>query len=914
MILRTRKPGDSQILQLIPRSTLSGDFPKHFVDEYTHWLDLNTRELEFRPVGSPWTPAPFNWRLYIHKPGTHAHPRAILQKPGQDSSLIQLIDIRSKTFDMVSSVLSPLESPEYVTITHASHSLEVSLPRLHLSFFVNSNRELECRSIPGYIVDKTQSCGTMFGLKNKLVLCPKPNSPEESLLPRRVIIPEGEISFRMDGDFSGVSINTAAEQHVRWHEYTVDTDLGCLKSNTSLISKLYQCYLHALTSHCLPDPLLGHTGTEEAFYILRSAACRSFQRLDGHDAKLLKLIGNLTPDRVYYPPHLQSMATVRWNDLPALSQHHDFYRIICSILDHAHELEALYDQPAVFNTPHRNQSLLKRAALRNRSYYPSDLQIWEKSSSVDDVKYRSRDISSRGGNSEHVAYGTSWSIWNARPSLDHKLPNLWDLMNSWGSVGPAGSGISFQYSRYWLEFDAARDWFVMHDLCRRVVNDNTQNSRIELLFCLSAAAYGNSKYADMVPILMIFALDNRCRDLIPPSVSSYMLSDGVVPGLTRLKDLVSESALPIELTAAHSLRVGPGLAKAKNSDRHRMAEYDAAIKRESSVVAKSILDQWSDYESVDFCEAWFNKSECNRRIKEYAESISWNIKLKEYALRSQSILQHYRNISIPTTVPYVFTPQFITSNLKAPSFSIRDVLMSRTNDPIPSTDREPFGPFPGPMTPSTEETKCRSPPAGSDNLGTLIEELRNSPQLLLQLYGNELSKSYRERLGQNSFQSAQGAVPSYELLRLYHNECSQRKDNIFSEISASLAPSQEVEKTSGIAGLWPRINPRSILSRLAQSRISTLPDQWKIVFTRYAVALLKYQQSIRLLELLSIQKHEELLRAIEAIRSDVLAESTPDWLLVQVSQFITPQEKRLCKTNVTYANRLRQISWPVQSR
>jgi hypothetical protein len=259
-------------------------------------------------------------------------------------------------------------------------------------------------------------------------------------------------------------------------------------------------------------------------------------------------------------------------------------------------------------------------------------------------------------------------------------------------------------------------------------------------------------------------------------------------------------------------------------------------------------------------------------------------------------------------VPYVFSPQFIISNSKAPSCSIRDVLMSRTNVPTtPSTDGEPF---PGRTTPFAEKKKSSPPPAGSDNLGILIEGLRNSPQPLLQLYGNELSKSYRERLGQNISQSTQGAVPSYELLRLYHDECSQRKDKQFSEISATLAPSQEVEKTSGIAGLWPRITPRFILSQLAQDRIGTLPDPWKIVITRYAVALLKYQQSIRLLELLSIQKHEELLREIEAIRNDVLVESTPDWLLVQVS----PLEAIVLDYNLTTANRLRQISWPVQSR
>jgi hypothetical protein len=99
----------------------------------------------------------------------------------------------------VSGLLSPLESPEYIIATHSSQTLEVSLPRLHLSFFVNANWELECRSMPGYVIDKTQSCGTMFGLRNKLILCPSSNNSEELLLPRRVIIPQGDYYLRDKG-------------------------------------------------------------------------------------------------------------------------------------------------------------------------------------------------------------------------------------------------------------------------------------------------------------------------------------------------------------------------------------------------------------------------------------------------------------------------------------------------------------------------------------------------------------------------------------------------------------------------------------------------------------------------------------------------------------------------------------------
>ena len=330
--------GRTPLLQLIPRGVFVGDFPKDFVNDYVHWLDLRTGEVEFRPVDSPWTPNPSNWRLYVRTD--------IFQRiPGDGATQVYLIDIRSATFRTISRLLSALEPPERIIITRTKKALEASLPRLRLVFFVNPTSELECRSMPGYVIDKYQSSGTMFGLKNQLVLCPSKGS---SWTPRRVIIPLGKIRFGLDGNFPTVSISTGSARKVDWHEYTIDTDLGRLIGNVTLRSKLYQCYLHALTSHCLSDPLLGHTGTEESLSILQSTALLSFKRLSKFDAKLLELISDLTPNRVYYPPRLQSMATVVWNDLPVLSQHHDFHPAVRSIINHAHSMEALYDKPVVF--------------------------------------------------------------------------------------------------------------------------------------------------------------------------------------------------------------------------------------------------------------------------------------------------------------------------------------------------------------------------------------------------------------------------------------------------------------------------------------------------------------------------------------------------------------------------------------
>jgi hypothetical protein len=568
------------------------------------------------------------------------------------------------------------------------------------------------------------------------------------------------------------------------------------------------------------------------------------------------------------------MVTVEWEDLPVLSQHHDFFGAVCSILDHARALEVLYDQPTTFDSQVRDQSLLNRAASRNKLYYPSDLHISEQSLSLNDVEYSSRDAPDHD-TAKRVAYRTSWSIWNARPPLDCSLPNLWDLMSSWDSVGPASNEVSLRYSRYWLEFDAAHDWFVIYDLCRRAKNEDVRKSRIKLSFCLSAAAYSKSKYSNTVPFFIAFALDECYRYLSPPSDLSYTASDGVAPKFGYLKDLVSQYALPMESIPEHFLKLEAKKLKS------RKKKYKEAIGMQSLAIASSISSRWPDYGSVVFPDQWFYEHECRQRIEKYAQSISRNILLREHVLQLQNNLQHHASegVSIPATLPYQFSPRFVTRPT-ASSYSIRDALLSRPN--VPSPFKLSGQPFLGDSITPASATARTPEPVDSDSLEIIIEELQHSQQPLLELYGNELNRSYRELIGQTASQSARVAVPSHELLHLYHNDCSHKKDELFSEILATLAPSQNVEKVNVIAGLWPRITPRSLLRQLAQDRIRTLPDNWKAVIIRYAICLFKYQQSRRLLELSSSQKHDELLRETDSMRSDILAESTPDWLLVQV--------------------------------
>ena len=757
------------------------------MDDRVHWLDLGTGEVEFRPVESPWISHPSNWRLSVRKDDGSLFRRT----SGSNAAIVateDLIDIRSPTFLTISRLLSPLESPERIIITHTitqtNRLLEASLPRMRLLFFVNQDSDLECRSMPGYVIDKVQSCGTMFGLENRLVLCPSNGVSE---MPRRVIIPQGNIVFGSDGDFSRVSISPGSARKVHWYDYTIDTDLGRLTGSLSLRSKLYQCYLHALTNHCLPDPLLGHTGTEESLSILHSAALHSFQRLSKDDAKLLERISNLTPDRVYYPPHRQSMVTVAWNDLPALSQHHDFHPSVRSVLDHAHAMEALQNKPVAFEVPPRHPSLLNRAASRNRAYYPYDLQSsrYPTSSIPEDVIHKSRDQID-GKSAEKAAYRMSWSVWNAQPYLPRKWLNLWNEMQSWRPIGPSDQDISLRYSRYWLTFDAAKDWLGVYDICQQALSRNPQESKFKLAFSLSAASFNSPHLADIVPLILIFATDEHFRGLIRPSASHYELSDGVNPDYSRLQSMVCQFRRPIEQTPAQTLEARVGEWEQTTWER-RKQEYHKVTNEKARVVAQSIVEQWHKRDDhyirlLGLPPQWFNTQSWEESVNEYLQSISRNIQFKAHIHSLQAVLNNYVSATPPIAdQTYKFLPQFSTRSPKATSPSLRHVLMSRvhflqleegfgylhnadqTYKFLPQLSmRSPKATFPSLRSFSPRRVlKSRAHLPQPEGLSYLIQEFRDSGKSLLRLYGDDLQKSYNDLLEKSERFPALHGIPTH---------------------------------------------------------------------------------------------------------------------------------------------------------
>lgn len=245
-----------------------------------------------------------------------------------------MIDPSSPTAVVANRILSSIESCWNIDpiFDRDASSLVLELPRLSISFWVREGETIvKSKNYTGMQIDENQGVGSLIGLSDRLVL-----KPDGGPGFRMILIPRGKVTadYIEALNHVEVSILRPNDSHVRHDSFLIDNKLGCLTDTGSLQSKLYLCWLHALTSHCLSDPLTLRTGTEEALRVLGGAAVRSYPTLDHDSREFLGQIAKCSPRREYYPPHLRVMEQTTWNrNIPPLSQHDDFWPLAKSIYE-----------------------------------------------------------------------------------------------------------------------------------------------------------------------------------------------------------------------------------------------------------------------------------------------------------------------------------------------------------------------------------------------------------------------------------------------------------------------------------------------------------------------------------------------------------------------------------------------------
>ncbi|TQN70504.1 hypothetical protein CSHISOI_04936, partial [Colletotrichum shisoi] len=392
--------------ELVPKRCLRGSLPTKFVEDYVHWWDYTGECVEFRDNNAPWLLATSHWRLVM------AHCGTKWQLVRDDSTLV---DVRSPSAQLFSTIFRPLEDPYWIHIVRrkSDSSVAVELPRARLEFsYAPQQPSILSRQYRGMSVDPGQFVGTLVGLKDKLVL--RDDQPRHPAVParRKVLVLEGGVSFAKTKDHVQVCISKGDAPRV--HAYEVDDRLARLVSNESRQSNLFLGYLHALTSFAIPDPLTERTGTEQALTILSSASVKSFDVLTGENINLLSKVAQLTPGRKFYPANERVMQTVAWDSrLGFLAQHGLFLGHVQSIFEQAERSKFFHPGSYISPPdPELNQvdsHLLQRDSLRSSTFRVSGFGA-ESFSLRHDAPYAARDPAGSSESSQAFKIANSTSV------------------------------------------------------------------------------------------------------------------------------------------------------------------------------------------------------------------------------------------------------------------------------------------------------------------------------------------------------------------------------------------------------------------------------------------------------------------------------------------------------------------------
>ena len=840
---------DGRKYELIPSWHFRDDFPIAFVNDFVHWYDVNHDFLEFRPAEDPWATSPHNWKLT--RDGSNATWSLTKDR-------MSLVGAKSETAKALSNIFSPLEHSlrTHFVFHHLSSSLEIELPRLQLGFTLESRASsIKSRQFRGMFIDPDQSLDTLVGLESKLILKHDKNSN------RLVIVPEGSVSHRSDGDHIRVSIDK--DSATKAHSYHVDRQLGRLIDNGSLQSQLLLCYLHALTSFCLPDPLLLRTGTEQALLILNSAAVRSFDQLEQENIDILHQIAQLTPERSYYPAHERVMQTVNWcTGLGFLAQHGGFYKSVKSIFKQAEGARVFHPEsdivlPALDKL---QPDLLERDCIRSSTFRVSGFGAEDHTIDHDEqYPARDRNQNSVGG---VRAFVISSTIHHGRNTFHYNVPsNLRDQLWAFLSRTSVILGPAHPLPLSPLNYDAtllldppeflSLNWIPLQ---KTLSQESSKVDKSRLMIWLSTLAFAKNADMYLLQTLASFFTVPGMAQIPAPQIASFRLRQGRELRTGKLQKILQPSLLSIHRSPEAQL---PTLTN--KSRKRRQSQFQSNQTRTLNGLISALEFQWpcevpntpvSDG-SVNYTN-YIDVDRAMQAVKPQFKTWFENYRFYKYLGQITKTLENQR-IS-PMMIP---TLSFLVPkwNLKRKKrfISVNDVLAFPT----------PSSPTCGPGNRLDLLSCATSAGKAAPRLSALIDDLH------AQAGGSKFEMEYAEDL-RRSHSYLRSGGDEYELrlkddvlqaaLSHHLKHCKENVQNIYQAIFSALSPriklvdssSTQINSSSAIAaviGQWPRLSPTFFLRQLNHRRSRERTRAWDYWFVQYGLALTELQQAERLVSL-----------------------------------------------------------------
>ena len=885
VIIRFRQ--GSQIWELVSHHVFSKDLPSAFSADCTHWLDIKNREVEFRPNNNPWKSSPNHWRL--------------MYRQNSNWELIQgkrkLVDVKSRTFAVAAKVFGALDEWKHIHVTLVDDThLEVALPRLDLRFFQNPKGDMECYELRR-IVDPDQSLGTLIGLRSRLILCGSGAIARNH--DRLLILPEGEIAVSQASSHVQVKIS-ARNDNFRIFQYHIDASLQCLRPGANRMGNLYIAYLHALTSHILPDPFTKLTGTEEALQLLRLNSMSLLKPASSQEVVLLTSIAALAPIREFYPSHLKVMESVTWDSrISMYTQPGDFLPLAERILASGNRYADFYPgaHSKLSLRERYEQELLTRAQIRHGSHCSSDFGDQHFSTEYDSV-YQARDVQAPSDRAHRVHEIASLIV-----SWPRKLEVSQDIGRELCDLGTI--------SNFLLPFDSSKplsellalpmnsSWAPLHNTCRL---SSRQKDTYKLLFLLSTIAYGRFTSPTFLKTLLAFAFVPELRETDDlPKHSSYSLGDGAEWDEPRVRQ-VSSDYLRSSVPSRRGLR-------------------DEQYKKTLEVLRKQEQEQLNDIVN-EYSVQWASRHPVAPNITTYKKLDVPMIHPKVVALFSSWA----RNADFD---PYLQKIHQILGKVYERTPRVPYIRWKRLEENSEAQELCKLPNLAQLMAAATSPEGCELECFIRERTTVTISEnsrLRELIKSVKALHGRDHRGPVRDTYTDDLLASLD-ALNSYEDIitpmdqplshvdaLAYYIRCLDVLADLSQKISETLSLSHSNHKILQAAGLWPRVTTRSLLASLSTSAPRSASQSWKGSLLTFGKAITKLQRARRLL--LATERGDISNLCGELDNDGHVGwevERWPDWLLIEIENdfLIRPVQARVALEMIqpsTAANSLIQLN------
>lgn len=848
--VRNRSPDaithDDTEWEYIPQDHFSEDLPDSFVYNFAHWLNLSTNEVEFRPLAQKWETSPENWCL------TRVPGKDVLRKGSQ--FVIEPSSSTTLLLHQILGAVAPRSGMDPI-FDLETKSLSVELPMLSLYFSARQgDAVLKSKNYAGMEIDENQGIDTLIGLSDKLVL--KPSSHAGF---RKVLVPRGDISvvrIKPCGHVRLSSLGLDERDFIRHNAFTVNDTLGQLTDVGSLQSKLHLCYLHALTSHCLPDPLTHRTGTDEALRILRGAAVKSYPALDEESRELLAHIAALSPPRTYYPSHIRAMEQAEWNaNLPTLSQHEDFWPLAKAVHEHYHTSEKLFREvgsdegtalvPEVLaeTSKTRSPDLAERAKIRNAAFCVAEFGAEGHTTARDEWYHPSQERANNGSAQarEWVAHlarcvdgGTERLLFS--PSIQgHTISSAnGNEFRGVGSVSLAFNLTNFEP----LSSTINGRWCGLH---RALVGEKNKFRKI---FFLSSLLYAEQSDWEIVQALMAIATMSALSraDMSPPSDEQFNLCISRSTLSDDLHNIVRNGSKRQQECPEWQWERG-SRESPRNFQSRRVREWSSKRTEMEGKFVSALMRQiqysWTISVPTDHAyNTYLNVDTIMLRARDKVEMARRTEAFDRYL---DSVMNHLRQAAVIEHSNLLVPPTLSTIRPRSrPGFISATSLFAQQAPFLESPHLE--------LLPELC-TESQAAEQSHAHLAVLVDELQIAGDLQdhQRSYIEELRHSMASLAPPRRRMVVQPDDPAIRPTLEQHLQAARTEHNaINTRVNLAATGTSLAHQLSKTATLYPRLSPVFFLQRLTRTFWPSLPPLWRQSLVNLALALIHLQRASRL--------------------------------------------------------------------